>query len=338
MRGSGGADSLAATVRRPGPAPDVVELETHRVPPPGPGQVWVRMRAAAINPSDLLTIAGVYGARFPCPYVAGFEGVGVVERIGAGVVHLRPGLRVWPLGSPGAWQTLKLTEADWCFPVNDGLADHEVAMGYINPLTALLMLTDRASLTPGDRVVVSAAGSAIGRMLLRLANRQGVRPVAILRHARTRTVLAGLDLAGIVVADGWICPDTLRAAVGGVDFDLALDAVGGPVGQSMLEVLRPGGRMLHYGLLSGTPIDTADSVRRDVRVELVNLRSWVHGVPRERLGRALQAAASLVAAGTLASTIERVYPLSNIRTALHHAERPGRLGKILLACSSGDGS
>ena len=327
-------DNAGLMVRRFGPAAEVITLEDCPAPPPGPGQVRVRMRCAAINPSDLISISGAYRSRTSLPFVGGFEGLGVVEDLGAGVTGLRPGDRVLPLGSAGAWQQVKLTAADWCFAVPDALDDAQAATSYVNPMTAWLMLTEATRLTPDSRVAISAAGSVIGRMLVRLVNAQGLRPLVIVRRAASRDLLRGLSLEDVIVTDGGAdCTAWLRAGWGGLGPTLALDAVGGATGQAMIDALSPGGTMLHYGLLSGRPLGQDRPLRRDVRFALFALRTWVHGQPRARVAEALAATARLVADGTLASPVAQRFDLAAYRDALAAQDRPGRDGKILFGLS-----
>src|SRR6516164_5133943 len=89
---------------------DVLEVKEGSVPVPGPGQVQVRMLASPINPSDLLYVRGQYGSRPKLPATPGFEGVGIVEAAGAGLLgRLRLGKRVAVLGSEaGTWRNRSL--------------------------------------------------------------------------------------------------------------------------------------------------------------------------------------------------------------------------------------
>jgi NADPH:quinone reductase-like Zn-dependent oxidoreductase len=318
---------IRAVIHAFGPPAETVQVETCEPPPLGAGMVHVRMTAAAINPSDIVTISGAYATRTRLPFVPGFEGVGVIEAA-APDAGLAPGDRVLPIGSAGAWQEVKTTEARWCFRVPDHLPDERAATSYINPLTAWVMLTERAALAPGTRMVVNAAGSAIGRILIRMANRQGVEPVALVRSAAARALLDGLGVAAVLEsssADG--LAERLRDAAGDRGYDLALDAVGGEEGAALLAALRPGGRMIHYGLLSGRPLPAG---RSDVALEYFWLRNWVHSAGRGRIERGLATVWDLVAAGVADSAIEARYPLTRVTQALLHDGRRGRRGKILI--------
>ncbi|WP_432803919.1 alcohol dehydrogenase catalytic domain-containing protein [Aureimonas altamirensis] len=83
-------------------------------PVPRRGNVLVRMRASAINPSDLIPVTGAYRHRTTLPFVPGYDGFGIVAEIGPGVDASWIGRRVLPLGSAGNWSTWKMLPADWC--------------------------------------------------------------------------------------------------------------------------------------------------------------------------------------------------------------------------------
>ncbi|KAJ3951805.1 hypothetical protein N0V92_011767, partial [Colletotrichum tropicale] len=244
-----------AIVRQFGPPAEVVVTEStddHQAL--SAGQVRVRMLLASINPSDLVTISGAYRSRTTLPFVPGFEGVGIVESIGEDVSTLQAGQRVLPIGSAGAWQDVKVTEQRWCFPVPKDLSNEQAATAYINPLTAWLMVEKFAPTRPGEMVVVNAATSAIGQMIIRMLNRKGVRPVAIVRRAGAQTELSGLDIEAVVNSSEGDIKSRILEVSGGRGLTVAWDAVGGPEGDSLARALSPGGTLVHYGLLSGVPL------------------------------------------------------------------------------------
>lgn len=319
-----------AVVTRFGPAAEAVGVEDYTPRPPGEGEVQVRMAAAAVNPSDLVTIAGAYPSRTPLPHIPGFEGVGRVCAVGPGVQDLREGERVLPIGGPGAWQQVKTAEVRWCFRTLPELTDEQAALAYINPLTAVRMVQAHAAGSPRPAVAVNAAASAIGGMLARLLHGRGIRPVALVRGDAARPAVSGPEWAGAISTDrpGWE-RDLERLTGGGPD--VVYDAVGGDEGARLARVLRAGGRLVHYGLLSGLPLpgDLARS-RPDVRIVLFRLRDWVHAAPREEVQEALYTAGRLVLDGTAASTVQAAYPLDRVREAVVAAQERGGRGKVLL--------
>ncbi|RCV49208.1 zinc-dependent alcohol dehydrogenase family protein [Marinitenerispora sediminis] len=320
-----------AIARSFGPAADVVRVEPYQPDPPGPGEVWVRMTAATVNPSDLVTISGAYASRTRLPLVPGFEGVGVVERTGPDVGTLAVGDRVLPIGSPGAWQRIKRTEARWCFPVADGLTDAQAATSYINPLTAMRMIEEHVFPGRTRHVAVNAAGSATAAMLARMLHRRGVSAIGLVRGDPGAPGRAEAPWAAVLSTGRADWHEELRRRTGGRGPDVAFDAVGGAEGERLALTTAPGGRLVHYGLLSGRPLPADLTARRpDLGLHLFWLRAWVHAADPADVRRALRAAGELVRSGDAATRVQARFPLAEIGTALRAAVERGRDGKVLL--------
>lgn len=293
------------------------------------------MLMASINPSDLVTISGAYRSRTTLPFVPGFEGVGIVESLGPGVPQPLLGQRVLPLGSWGAWQDVKVAEERWCFPVPSDLTDQQAAMAYINPLTAHMMVRDHAPDAPAH-VAVNAATSAIGQMIIRMLNHSGLRPIAIVRRPESiGRIEDKLAVQAVVCTSEVGLRHRLRELTGGRGLTVAWDAVGGTDGDDLVRALHPGGKLIHYGLLSGIPLSTG--LRNDcpdVQITMFRLRDWVHTTQRLALQRALDEVYQLIRDGTAASQVAAVFPLSDIRQALEFEATPGRQGKVLVSMSN----
>ncbi len=304
---------LRIVAHRFGAPADVLVCEPAPLLEPTPSGVVVRMRASAINPSDLVSVSGAYSFRIPLPFVPGFEGVGVIDAIGAEVSGLGIGRRVLPLGSAGGWQSCKALPAAWCMEVPDDLSDEQAATAYVNPLTARLMLRALAP-SPGMLVAVNAANSAIGRILLRLLDAIKVRSLAIVRSKQAMELLADEPICNVILA-GEVLPP----------LDGGFDAIGGDHGAAMAQAIRPGGALMHYGMLSGRPLPPGlGSV-----VKPLWLRNRVHAASRAELRAAMTEVFDDIRSGLAATTIEACYPLSAYRAALAHNAQASRRGKIL---------
>ncbi|WP_244644585.1 zinc-dependent alcohol dehydrogenase family protein [Azorhizobium oxalatiphilum] len=286
-------------------------------PAPGQGDVLVRMRASTINPSDLIPVTGAYRHRTPLPFVPGYDGVGVVDETGPGVDPALRGRRVLPLGSAGNWATWKVLPAASCVDVPDDITDEQAALAYINPLTARLMV-QALSPVPGDRIGITAAASGIGRMLIRLLDAAGASPIAIVRSTQARLSLRGEPAE--VIEEGAPLPPLAAG----------LDAVGGLAGARLSAAIRPGGLLLHYGLLSGQPLPPALPGHARASVKLFRLRDWVQAASPADLRAAMSETFADIRSGLCASRVEADYPLAAFRDALRHNARPDRDGKILL--------
>lgn len=301
----------------------VIGLEEAERTAPGPGAVEIRIRRAAINPSDLIPVTGAYRSRTALPFVPGFEGVGDITRLGAGVTGLAAGQRVLPIGASGLWQEYLVRPAEWCFAVPDDLSDDQAAMAYVNPLTAFRLidaLEAHFGTTGSRRIGVTAAASAIGRMLLPLLTEAGFRPVALVRSAATAARL-GATFGGEIVVQST------------PPLDGVLDAVGGAAGDALFRQIRPGGAFIQYGALSGAQLDPAlVTARRDeVAFSFLWLRNWVHSAPRAAIEAALARSFAGIRAGHLASNIDGVFALRDLPSALARQDDSARGGKLLIA-------
>lgn len=294
---------------------------------PAAGEVEVALSLAAINPSDLIPVTGAYSARTTLPFVPGFEGFGTVSRIGPGVTSLKIGDRVVPIGASGLWQEYLIRPAEWCFAVPEDIGETDAATCYVNPLTALQLIealrTHFGSLD-GRRIGVTAAGSAIGGMLMKLLAGEGADTTGIVRSARSAERLATEVPGHIVLGDESHVPQ-LR-------LDAIIDAVGGAFAGDLIQrTLEPGGAFIQYGALSGVPVpQAAIQARPDIRFSFLWLRTWVHSAGRPAIEAAFARSFEGLRSGLFSSRIAEIYPLSRLDAALAHQADPGRDGKLLI--------
>ena len=315
---------LRAVVRAFGDPRQVIQLEEAERLAPGPGEVEIRIRRAAINPSDLIPVTGAYRSRTTLPFVPGFEGVGEIVRLGDDVTGLAIGQRVLPIGASGLWQQCLIRPAERCFAVPDDLSDDQAAMVYVNPLTAFRLvdaLAEHFGRTGGQRVGITAAASAIGKMLLVLLAEAGFQPVALVRSAATAGRLAE-SFSGEIVAHAPLPP-----------LDAVLDAVGGEPGNGLFRHIRRGGAFVQYGALSGAQLDPmlVAARREEVAFSFLWLRNWVHAAPRAEIETAFARSFAGIRAGHLGSGIDAVFALSDLPAALARQDDPSRVGKLLIA-------
>lgn len=286
---------LAVIAETPGPIDTVVIRD---VPEPGElraGEVVVRMLVSTFNPSDAVTVSGVYASRTTFPLVPGFEGVGIIDRIGPGVPTSALGRRVLPIGSPGAWQEYKRIDHSWCIPVPDDIPTDVACFAYINPLTASLMVERFCDGI--QSVLVDAATTTIASHLKTLLEQRGIETVTVRRTWGT----VGVDK----------------------QFDVAFDCVGGEMGRRVAKAVKPDGVVVHYGLLSGEPLGETKR-----RVEMFRLRDVVHACPRSELPELFADVFSQLRAGRLRSRVVKEVDLRDVLAALQ--EYQPREGKLLI--------
>lgn len=324
----------ALVFERFGEPTEVLHLRDLPVPKPGPGQVRVRMIASPINPSDLLFIRGVYGRRAEPPAVPGFEGVGVVEENGGGLLGWRVlGRRVAVLNSQGGnWQEQVVIPARQAVPVPDDLPDEQVASFFVNPATALVMVTRVLKVPTGEWLLQTAANSALGKMVIRLSHALGFHTVNIVRRENACQELAPLRPAAVVLWNDNDLSQLLREQLPHVSLRYALDCVGGKLGSQVISCLGPQGRLLVYGTLSGEPLvfSPRDLMVNSRKVEGFWLSEWTKRQSAWTMLRLFRQIIRLMRRGVLVTDVAAQYPIECFQEALQHAQASARTGKVLL--------
>lgn len=322
--------------RQYGEPAKVLAVEERPVPEPGQGEARVRMLATPVNPSDLLYVRGLYAgvqARFPAP--VGFEGVGVVDALGPGTHDLDRGQRVSVVnGQGGNWADYAVVGAGDVIPVAAEVPDEQAASLVINPASAILMLRHVLAVPRGEWLLQSAAGSQIGRMLIRLAKRDGIRTINIVRRRESVAELEQIGADAVVVsADGPI-DDQVRDITGPDGVRYAIDPVAGETGTQMFRALHEEGRMLVYGSLTAEPIRVGEDPRYILAgrrvLEVFWLGYWLPRLESEARRQLTDAIAGLVRDGILETSPGRRYSLGEIDAAVTQAESTGKQGKVLL--------
>ena len=235
---------------------EVLQVRDVPTPEPGRGQVRVRMLVSPINPSDLLMVRGAYGRQPPLPAMPGFEGVGVVEAGSGLLARLRMNRRVAvPNGDGGDWAEQVVVPARPGVAGAFGLTDEQAATFFVNPASALVMTRYVLAVPPGAWLFQTAAGSALGRMVIRLGRQFGFRTINVVRRREQAEELKREGADAVVASDEESLAERVRALTDGDGVRYAMDAVGGPTGSEVAAALAPGGRMLVYGTLSERAVD-----------------------------------------------------------------------------------
>ncbi len=327
----------AIVFERFGEPREVLQVRDVPVPEPNGGEVRVRMTMSPINPSDLMTVRGQYGRLPNLPATPGFEGVGVVESVGSGWLAklrgLKPGRRVAVLnGKGGNWQELVVLPAKQAVPVPDDLPDEQVAAFFVNPATALVMTQHVLQVSRGGWLLQTAAGSALGRMVIRLGKHLGFRTINIVRRKELWGELKALGADEVLSSAEDDIPVRVKQITGGAMVPYALDCVGGPGVIAVLQSLAPQGRVLLYGTLSNEPIplDPRVLIGGQRAIEGFWLSEWV---PQQGVFRMLGLFRQIIAlmrAGVLTTPVAATYTLDQLPQAIEHVEKSARGGKILL--------
>jgi len=343
LTGHGGLDRLRVTRDAP-------------VPVAGPGEVLVRLRASAVNNTDIATRTAWYargddeeaGATkivtfskrsIAFPRIQGAGGVGIVAAAGEGVpagrlgeiVLVDPFIRDASLAPPAQLSIFMGSGCDGCFadyvtvpaenaiPVRSKLTFAELACLPVAYQTAEEML-DRAGVADGDRVIVTGASGGVGAAAVALAAVRGAQILAVAGAPKREAVLA-LGAHQVAARDDDIGAAS-TALWGEAGVDVVIDVVGGPGMPALLGCLRRGGHLVCAGAIAGP------SAELDLRV-LIYRDLKVSGVGTSQPG-ALQRLAALAEEGRLRPAVSRVFPLEDLASAQEAFLSKTHVGKICI--------
>ena len=235
----------------------VLRLEEHDLPDPGPGEVTVRLRAAAVNFPDILMVQGRYQHRPKVPFVLGGEGSGDVAAVGAGVQDVREGDAVVVTRGGGLFADGVNTAADTVQPLPATMSYEEAAAFPIAYLTAYVGLVRRGELKGGENLLVHGATGGVGLAAMDLGKLLGASVIATGgTDDKLATVLArGADhVINYSLPDGGLggFRDQVKALTSGDGADVIYDPVGGSVFEESMHCISWGGRLLVIGFTSGS--------------------------------------------------------------------------------------
>lgn len=315
-----------------GPVPqDVIDAVAFSAPALAPGQVLIKVLAAPINPSDVLTLTGQYGMLPPLPAIGGNEGVGDIEALGPDVSGLTVGQRVLlPVGI-GTWSTHVVADAKKLMPLPNAADPVQLSMMTVNPPTAALMLSDFVDLQPDEWVIQNAANSAVGGYLIQIARSRGLKTVNVVRRESAIDDVRQ-DGDEIVLVDGPDLAKRVAAATGGAKIRLGIDAVGGAATEHLARCLSEGGTLVNYGAMSGEPcsISPASFVFRDLTLRGFWLALWFRKATPQQQMAVYGDIARRIASGELHARVHATYGIDQIKDAVAAAAAGERSGKIVV--------
>ena len=232
----------AAVFESFGEPSEVLKLSaTFPTPEPGPGEVRVRMIASPINPSDLMVVEGRYGVLPTLPSTPGFEGVGIVDKAGPGLMgRLAVGKRVAVINSKGGnWAEYVVIPWRQARPIPADIPDDQAATFFVNPATAIAMVRHVLQVPKGEWLLLSAAGSTLGKMIIKLGKHDGFKTLCVVRRSEAKAELTALGADAVISSSEGSVPEQVRAITGDSGPRFALDPIGGEAGTAIFRSMGP---------------------------------------------------------------------------------------------------
>jgi NADPH2:quinone reductase len=311
--------------------PEVLAYRDVRDPVPGPGEVRVRTHAIGLNFADVYRRQGRYHLAGSPPYIAGYEGAGVVEEVGpAGGdgPRVRPGDRVGFADAPFANAEQVAVAAEKLIPLPDDVSFETAAAVLLQGLTAQYVTRDSHPVRAGETVLVHAAAGGVGLLLVQIARLLGGRVLGVTsgEEKRTAALRAGADDVALY-GTPWV--EIAHVFSGGRGMDVAYDSVGATLDDSLAAVRR-GGHVVFYGMAGGdpTPVDPRrlmDESKSITGGDLWNVLTGHH----ERVRRADELF-GWIRDGRLRVEIGARFALADGAEAHAYLESRRSIGKVLL--------
>ncbi|WP_338769721.1 medium chain dehydrogenase/reductase family protein [Nocardia vulneris] len=323
--------------------PHGLQVTTRELPAPGPGQVLVQVEASGVSFAEQQMRRGKYYDQPAFPFVPGYDLVGTVAELGAGVDPALLGRRVAALTKVGGWSSMVLLDAAELVRVPGALDPAEAETFVVNGITAWQMLHRTAAVRRGQTILVHGANGGVGSTLVQLARAAGITVIGT-ASARNAAAVQALGATWIDYR-GDVAQQVRALAPNGVD--AVFDHVGGPGIVDSFRLLAPGGTLVSYGT-AATKNDEGNS-----RLPVLRLFArllWWNTLPnkrnayfyniwagkrnaarfRNRITEDLGAVFELAAQGTLRAQVAARFPLTEAARAMELAESGTVTGKVVL--------
>ncbi|WP_428654713.1 zinc-dependent alcohol dehydrogenase family protein [Runella sp.] len=308
---------------------DILNAESVEIPTPGPDEVLIKVLASPINPSDIMFVQNLYGIRPQLPSGAGFEGVGIVESVGSNA-KVAVGTRV-SFTAIGTWSEYVITNHRTLIPVPDTINDDTASQLFVNPFTAVAMV-EESGVKTGEWLLVTACASALGKMVIKICKMRDIKTIGTVRRNDHNEELKALGVDEIINTEQENLPKRVQQITNYEGVRAVLECVGGQTASEAVKCMGRGAIMLIYGVLGlqDPTINLGLMIFRELTLKGFWLTDWMRRVDSGTRQKVAQEVITLLSTGQVKMPIEAVYSLDEIKTAVTHADSPGRWGKVLV--------
>jgi len=310
-------------------APEVMQYEDVEVGDPGQGQIRIKHTAIGVNFVDTYQRSGLYPMQLP--QVAGNEGAGVVDAVGAGVADVKAGDRVTYTGLPGSYCEKRLVPADRVVKLPQGISDEQAASMLLKGLTVHYLIYSTYPVKKGETVLWHAAAGGVGLIACQWLKSLGVTTIAT-AGSDEKTALAKAHGADHVInysKEDWV--KRVKDLTGGKGVPVVYDGVGKATWDGSLDCLRPRGLMVSFGNASGAvaPVNLGIlSTKGSLFVTRPTLAT--HIASRSDLVERSSALFDIVSSGKVKIETTKKYKLADAQQAHRDLEGRKTTGSVVL--------
>jgi NADPH:quinone reductase len=299
-------------------------------PPPGPGEVQLRLLARGVQYVDVLMLAGKYQFRPEPPFVPGNEAAGEIAAVGPGVDGFEPGDRVMVRLRLGAFAERATVAASNCDKVPAAMSLEGAAIFRSAYMTAYHALLQRGRLKAGDRVLIHGASGGIGIPAIQLAKLYGAEVIATASTEEKRRICLEEGADHAIGYDAGF-RDRVMELTQGSGVDIIYDPVNGPSFEESLRCLAWCGRILILGFLGGEPARARTNYLLIKGIEAIGVRigGLLEAAP-DIAAENMRTLLRLAGEGRLKPRVWRSFPLTEAATAIKALIDRRVIGKAVL--------
>jgi NADPH2:quinone reductase len=312
----------------PAAAMECVECE---VPEPGPGEVRVKIEAAALGLPDVFMCRGTYAFRPELPFTPGQEVSGTVSAVGEGASFALGdrvmGVTAFFRGFGGLAEYALALDAS-LYPWPDVLDSVEAAAFVIPYHTAYLGLETRGRLSPGETLLVLGAAGGSGSAAVSLGHALGARVIAAVGGSKKAELCRALGADLVIDHQQVNLADAVREATDGRGADVIFDPVGGPAFDQALDCIANEGRLLGVGYASGEWRDASTRLLVAKNASVVGV--FVGAYQKPFLSDVHEALIAHAEAGRIRSLVSREVGFDEVADALGELAERRASGKVVV--------
>jgi NADPH:quinone reductase len=308
--------TMARTVVIEAPGgPEALRIVERPVGDPGPGEIRIRHAAAGVNFIDIYQRSGLY--KLALPAALGMEAAGVVEAVGPGVAHLKPGDRAaYAAQPPGAYAEARVMPAAQVCPLPDAIGFDDAAALMLKGLTVNYLFRRTTPLARGDTVLFHAAAGGVGLLACQWARAEGITLIGTAGSDEKCAIARDHGAEHVINYRTEDFVARVQEVTGGRGVDAVMDSVGHDTFDGSLRCLRPLGMMILFGAASG-PVPPFDLQRLAAGGSLKVTRPTIfthiadHATCQQMAGEVFD----MVTSGKLRIRIDRRLPLEQVAEA-----------------------
>ena len=310
--------------------PEVLQVDDVQVGDPGDGQARVKNTAIGLNFIDTYHRSGLYP--LPLPSGIGLEAAGVVEAVGNGVTHVKPGDRVgYAGGPPGAYSEVRLIPADRLVKVPGGVSDKEVAAMMLKGLTVQYLIRRVYHVERGETVLFHAAAGGVGLIACQWLKALGVTVIGTVGSDDKANIAKahGCDHTIVYTRENFV--ERVKQITGGAKVPVVFDSVGKDTFMGSLDCLKPRGLLAMFGNGSG-PVAAFDLNLLAAKGSLYVTRPslMVYTARREDLEAGAKELFDVVKSGKVKIEVNQTYKLADAAQAHRDLEARKTTGSTVL--------